>query len=627
MRLHLLHILNVYPMINLNRYVMTKNTTNTMLMSSKRSLAGRIMREHMYPYRYMFLGALFFMLLAALANGAIPFVLKYVFDDIFLGKNQELLPIISVSVFGAFFVRGLASFGESVLMATIGQRIICDLQNRLFTHLMALDLSYFNRHQSGELISRLTNDISLLRFSVSTAVVGLGKDAVSLIVMISVMFFMDWMLACVAFILLPTIILPISKISRRMRKVTHNTQDQFGKITGQLSQIFQGIRVVKSYGMEGYEIGRVHGAVTRVCELMIKATRIQATTHPIIEALGGLSSMLIIGYGGWQVIHGTRTAGDFISFMGAMLLCYDPLKRLGALNSNLQQGFSAAQRVFEVIDTQPTIVSSPDAKPITKMDGNLEFKDVTFRYNSEVEALKGITLTIPQGTTVALVGASGSGKSTIMNLIPRFYDVTSGDILIDGQSTRGITLDSLRHHIGLVSQEIMLFDDTIYNNIAYGRLDATAEEIRQAAKAAAAHDFIEALPQGYDTLAGENGIVLSGGQRQRIAIARAMLKNAPILLLDEATSALDTHSERFVQEALDKLMAGKTTLIVAHRLSTIVGADQIYVLDQGCIVEQGNHADLITKDGYYAALWLAQSTANTQPERSGAVGCVEELRA
>ena len=592
--------------------VMIKVIPEMMLTPSKRSLTQRIMREHMYPFRYMFAFALFFMLLAALANGAIPFVLKNVFDDIFLGRDESLLLIISLSVFGAFALRGFASFGESVLMATIGQRIICDLQNRLFSHLMKSDLSFFNRNQSGELISRLTNDISVLRFSVSTAVVGIGKDAISLLVMIFIMFYRDWMLASIAFFLLPTIILPISKISRRMRKVTYNTQDQFGKITGQLSQIFQGIRVVKSYGMENYEIDRVHGATTRVCDLMIKATRIRSTTHPIIEVLGGLSSMLVIGYGGWQVIQGMRTAGDFISFMAAMLLCYEPLKRLGGLNSNLQEGFAAAKRVFEVIDTQPTIISKANAKPLKVEEGNIDIKDVTFWYNPDVEALKGINLSIPKGSTVALVGASGSGKSTIMNLIPRFYDVTNGDILIDGQSIRDVTVGSLRHQIGLVSQEIMLFDDTIYNNIAYGCLGASPEEIYAASKAAAAHNFIECLPQGYDTLAGENGVILSGGQRQRIAIARAMLKNAPILLLDEATSALDTHSERFVQEALEKLMTGKTTLIVAHRLSTIVGADTIYVLDKGQIVEQGNHEDLIGKNGYYAALWLAQSTVSDQ---------------
>lgn len=586
--------------------------TNELDNTSKKSLARRILREHMYPYRYLFAFALFFMILAAIANGAIPFVLKPVFDDIFLGKNEDLLFIISFCVFGAFALRGIASFGESVLMATIGQKIICDLQNRLFAHLMKSDLAFFHKHQSGELISRLTNDITLLRFSVSHAVVGIGKDLISLLVMIAIMFYRDWALASIAFILLPTIILPISKISRRMRKVTYNTQDQYGKITGQLSQIFNGIRVVKSYGMESYEVSRVHEATTRVSNLLIKATRIRSTTHPIIEALGGLSSMLVITYGGWQVIQGTSTAGDFISFMGAMLLCYEPLKRLGALNSNLQEGFGAAKRVFEIIDTEPHITSPLAAETLTVKEGNIAFNDVCFWYTKDIPALRNISLTIPAGSTIALVGASGSGKSTVMNLIPRFYDVTSGEITIDGQSLKNVSLSSLRQQISLVSQEVMLFDDTIYNNIAYGRLDASPDEIFEAAKSAAAHDFILSLPQGYDTIVGENGVILSGGQRQRIAIARAMLKNAPILLLDEATSALDTHSERFVQEALEKLMKNKTTLIVAHRLSTIVNADIIYVLEKGQIVEMGNHEDLMTKNGYYAALWLAQSTASEQ---------------
>lgn len=591
-------------------YLMSKAIKKIVLDDSTKSVSKRILREHVYPYRFRFLIALFFMLLGALGNGAIPFVLKNVFDDIFIQANQDLLFIVSFSVFAAFSLRGMASFGETVIMTSIGQRIICDLQNRLFSHFMKSDLAFFNAHQSGELISRFTNDITLLRFSVSNAVVGIGKDAVNLIVLIAIMFYRDWFLACLAFFLLPTLILPISKVSRRMRKVTYNTQDEFGKITGQLSQIFQGIRVVKSYGMEQYEINRVRAATERVYGLIVKATRIRSITHPIIETLGGLSSMLIVAYGGWQVIQGTRTAGEFISFAAAMLLCYEPLKRLGALNSNLQEGIAAAGRVFDILDTKSTIPETPQAKVLKTVKGDVSFHHVSFSYNEDVEALKDVSFNVPKGSTIALVGASGSGKSTIINLIPRFYDVTDGDITLDNHSIKDITLDSLRHHIALVSQEVMLFDDTIYNNIAYGRLEATPEEIYEAAKAAAAHPFILDLPQGYETMAGENGVVLSGGQRQRIAIARAMLKNAPLLLLDEATSALDTHSERLVQEALEKLMQGKTTIIVAHRLSTIVAADQIYVLDKGQIIESGNHESLLEKQGAYAALWAAQSTTS-----------------
>jgi ATP-binding cassette, subfamily B, bacterial MsbA len=593
---------------------MGKILTRILRDGPTRQLAARLLKEHVMPYRGRFFFALTFMVLAAVANGAIPFILQPVFDDIFYKGNPNLLFWVSGAVFLAFAVRGSASYGEAVTMSVIGQRIICDLQNRLFAHLMHLDLSFFHRTPSGELISRFTNDVMLMRHSVSNAVVGLGKDFISLIVLIAIMFFRDWMLALIAFILLPSIVLPIAKLSRRLRKVIYNTQDEFGRITGQLSQIFQGVRVVKTYGMEDYEIGRIRAATERVYQLITKATRIRATTSPLVEILGGLTVTLIIGYGGWQVTKGVRTAGEFISFTGALLLCYDPLKRLGNLNASLQEGLSAAQRVFEIIDTPPQIVDLPPSKTIDRIQGNLTFEKVCFAYPNGTEALKNISLTVAAGQSVAIVGASGSGKSTLINLIPRFYEATSGDILVDGMSIQGIRLASLRNQIALVSQEIMLFDDSVYNNIAYGRRSATRDEVIQAAKAAAAHDFIEQLPNGYETIVGENGVMLSGGQRQRIAIARAMLKNAPILLLDEATSALDTHSERQVQRALDALMHGKTTIIVAHRLSTIVDVNTIYIMDQGEIVETGNHNDLLQKGGRYAQLWRVQSSAKSLPE-------------
>lgn len=594
---------------------MSKIIKKIMSDGPTRRLAARLFNEHVIPYRVRFLFAVVFMILAAAANGAIPFILQPVFDDVFYKGNPDLLFLISGSVFVAFAVRGFASYGEAITMSVIGQRIICDLQNRLFSHLMKLDLNFYHRNSSGELISRFTNDIMLMRYSVSNVIVGLGKDLTSLIVLIAIMFYRDWMLASIAFFLLPSIVLPISKISRRMRKVTYNTQDEFGKITSQLSQIFQGMRVVKTYGMEPYEISRVESATERVYQLITKATRIRATTSPIIEVLGGLTTTLIIAYGGWQVLKGTRTAGEFISFTGALLLCYDPLKRLGNLNTSLQEGLSAAQRVFETIDTQPLIINKNTAKPITDIQGRLTFKNVSFTYPNGTSALSDINLSVSQGKSIALVGSSGSGKSTFINLIPRFYDITDGEILIDDVSIQDITVTSLRSHIALVSQEITLFDDTIRNNIAYGRFGAGDQDIIDAATSAAAHDFIMKLPKGYDTIVGENGVMLSGGQRQRIAIARAMLKNAPILLLDEATSALDTHSERHVQGALEALMQGKTTIIVAHRLSTIINVDTIYVMDQGRIVEVGNHETLIKKNGHYAELWQAQSRSQDEDDQ------------
>ena len=594
---------------------MSKILKKIMSDGPTRRLAARLFNEHVMPYRVRFLFAVVFMIVAAVANGAIPFILQPVFDDVFYKGNPDLLFLISGSVFVAFAIRGFASYGEAITMSVIGQRIICDLQNRLFSHLMKLDLNFYHRNSSGELISRFTNDIMLMRYSVSNVIVGLGKDLTSLVVLIAIMFYRDWMLASIAFFLLPSVVLPISKISRRMRKVTYNTQDEFGKITSQLSQIFQGMRVVKTYGMESYEITRVESATERVYELITKASRIRATTSPIIEVLGGLTTTMIIAYGGWQVLKGARTAGEFISFTGALLLCYDPLKRLGNLNSSLQEGLSAAQRVFETIDTPSMIVDKASAKAIPTVKGQLQFNNVGFTYPNGTTALSDINLTVNQGQSIALVGASGSGKSTFINLIPRFYDITDGEILIDGVSLQDITLASLRSHIALVSQEITLFDDTIRNNIAYGRFGASEDDIIQAAKSAAAHDFIMKLPKGYDTIVGENGVMLSGGQRQRISIARAMLKNAPILLLDEATSALDTHSERHVQGALDTLMQGKTTIIVAHRLSTIINVDTIYVMDQGRIVEVGSHETLIAKNGHYADLWQAQSRPQDEDDQ------------
>jgi subfamily B ATP-binding cassette protein MsbA len=396
-----------------------------------------------------------------------------------------------------------------------------------------------------------------------------------------------------------------------MRKVTNNTQEELASFTGRLTQIFQGIRVIKAYRAEEYEAMRAHTMIERIFALVYKSARVRSASHPIIESLGGVAIVIVIAYGGWQVMHHARTTGEFISFIGALLLVYEPLKRLSNMNANLQEGLAAATRVFTILDTPALVQDRPHAKPLSSVEGTIEFQDVHFTYPDGKVALDGISLKIKRAQSIALVGASGAGKSTIINLIARFYDIQQGAILIDETDIRDVTLASLRQHIALVSQEIILFDTTIRENIAYGSFQATDEEIIAAAKAAAAHEFINVLPNGYHTLIGENGVKLSGGQRQRIAIARAMLKNAPILLLDEATSALDTDSERQVQAALKILMEGRTTLMVAHRLSTVVEANTIYVLDQGKIVESGNHQTLLKKQGIYANLWQAQSSLPT----------------
>ena len=586
---------------------MLKIFKNIFFDDRSKVLVRRLISEHIQPYKGKFGIALIFMILAALATAALPYLLQPVFDDVFTTNNPKLLVFFCSAVLLSFLVKGAASYGESIIMTYVGQKIISDIQNRLFAHLMRSDLSFFHSNSSGELLSRFTNDVNMMRGAMANTVVGLGKDSFSLFFLIAIMFYRDFSLASVAFFVFPLAILPIAKIGRRMRKVTNNTQGELAEFTNQLTQVFQGIRVVKAYGMEGYEAERANDKIKRIFKLIYKAARVRSAAHPIVESLGGVAIISVIAYGGWQVMHHSRTTGEFISFIGALLLAYEPLKRLSNLNANLQEGLAAATRVFDVIDTPPHINDKKDAHSTDRVNGDVEFQKVSFNYPDGKLALDEVDIKIPHGKTIALVGSSGAGKSTFINLIPRFYDISKGSILIDGTDIRDLTLDSLRHQIALVSQEISLFDISIRDNIAYGFEDATLDQITKAAKAAAAHEFVVKLPLGYDTIVGENGVKLSGGQRQRIAIARAMLKNAPILLLDEATSSLDTDSERQVQSALKTLMKGRTTLMVAHRLSTVVEADVIYVLDHGKIVESGNHQDLLNHDGIYARLWQAQS--------------------
>jgi ATP-binding cassette, subfamily B, bacterial MsbA len=395
-------------------------------------------------------------------------------------------------------------------------------------------------------------------------------------------------------------------MSRRMRKVSLNFQDEMGHYNALLSQVFQGARHVKAYGMEAHETARAVALTERIYRLFERASRVRAAASPLMEGLGGVGIALVILYGGWQVTHGARTAGDFLSFVTALMLAYQPFKQLSGLNVTVQEGMAAAQRIFEMIDIEPAIQDRPDAKPLEVTEGAVRLEKVSFAYGTGEMVLNEIDLDIPAGRKVALVGPSGAGKSTVLNLIPRFYDVGGGRLTIDGQDVRGATLASLRGAIGLVSQEVSLFDDTVRANIAYGRPDASEAEIVAAARQAAAHDFIMDLPKGYDTVVGEMGTRLSGGQRQRLSIARAMLKNAPILLLDEATSALDTESERQIQDALKLLMAGRTSIVIAHRLSTIIDADLIYAIEGGRVVEVGRHQDLLQRRGVYARLWALQ---------------------
>ncbi len=575
--------------------------------STGRQLARRLLKEHVSPYKGLFALACFFMIVAAAATAALPYLLQPVFDRVFTAVDTRLLVIFCGAVFLSFFVKGAASYGESVVMTYVGQKIISDIQKRVFRHLMGSDLVFFHNIPSGELLSRFTNDVNMMRNAIASSLIGLGKDSFTLLFLIGVMFYRDFTLALIAFIIFPTAVVPIAKIGRKMRKVTDRAQTELGTFTTQLTQLFQAMRVVKSYSMEPAEATRVDTTIDKIFKLIYKTARVRSASHPVVETLGGIAIILVIAYGGWQVMHHSRTTGEFISFMGAMLLIYEPLKRLSNLNANVQEGLAGAARVFEILDTPALIVDPNQPVSLEKAQGHLIFDHVDFCYGENKKALSDLSFVVQPGQTVAFVGPSGAGKSTIINLIPRFYDVTGGRILIDNIDIRHLKLSELRHQIALVSQEVALFDRTIADNISYGNPGATLQQIQQAAQAAAATEFIFKLPYGFDTFVGENGVKLSGGQRQRLAIARAMLKNAPILLLDEATSALDTDSERQVQMALKTLMKGRTTLMVAHRLSTVVDADQIYVLDHGKIQEQGSHQVLLALGGIYARLWQAQS--------------------
>ncbi|MGD9616390.1 MAG: ABC transporter ATP-binding protein [Alphaproteobacteria bacterium] len=580
--------------------------------SRSAALVRRLGRDFIWRHWRRIALALLCMVVAGGSTASRAWLMEPVLDRIFIARDSSLLLLIAGAALGLAVVKSLADYGQTVLMNRVGQRVITDVQSAMFARLIHSDLSYFHAHPSGALISRFMNDVWLLRGAAANVLTGIGKDALTLVFLVAVMVYQDWSMALVAFIALPLAIRPVVRIGRRMRRVSADTQTEQGQLTTLLNQTFQGARHVKAYGMEAYEQRRAASLFERIYHLIDRASRTRARAGPIIEALGGAAIALVILYGGHQVIAGASTPGAFFSFITALLLAYQPAKSLANLNASLQEGLAAAQRVFEVLDLEPAIRDTPGAHPLRIRGGELRFEEVRFGYQPGTVALDGISLTVPAGGTVALVGPSGAGKSTLLNLIPRFYDADAGRILIDGQEIATVTLASLRGAIALVSQEVSLFDDTVRANIGYGRFGAPDADIEAAATAAAADFFIRDLPQGYDTPVGEHGIRLSGGQRQRIAIARAMLKNAPILLLDEATSALDTESERQVQAALRSLMRGRTTIVIAHRLSTVIDADLICVMDRGRIVETGRHAQLLARNGLYARLYRTQFAAEQQ---------------
>jgi len=526
-------------------------------------------------------------------------------DGLLLKKGMEMLLILPIVIILLFLFKGIFEYGQAYLMNYVGLRIVADIREKLYNHLQILSLSFFTKTPTGILISRITNDVNLIQGSVSNAITGLLKDVFTVLGLIAVVFYRDWKLGIIALLIFPLSIIPIKEFGKRLRKFSRKSQQRMGSITTFLHETIAGNRIVKAFNMEEYEKRRFAEENNRFFKIVLKRVKIRAFSHPLMELLGGIAVAIIIWVGGYRVIRGELTPGAFFSFMTALFMLYAPIRDLNKVNLEVQEGLAAAIRVFELLDTAPEIEDEEGAIPLPPVSEVVQFQNVSFKYDEEI-VLKDIALYVKVGEVIALVGMSGAGKTSLVNLLPRFYDVNKGQILIDGHDIRKVTIKSLRDQMALVTQQTILFNDTARNNIAYGSLKCSDQEIIEAAKAANAHDFIQRLPQGYETIIGEQGVKLSGGERQRLSIARALLKNAPILILDEATSSLDSDSETEVQKALEELMRGRTVFVIAHRLSTIRNAHRIIVLSDGQIVEEGTHEELIARGGEYRRLYDLQ---------------------
>jgi len=516
-----------------------------------------------------------------------------------------MLKLIPLAVITIYLVLGFAMYWQEYLMNYVGQNIIRRLRNRLYDRIQDLPLSFFHREKTGVLISRVTNDVNIIKNMVSSAVTGSLKDFFTVIGLIFVIFYRDWKMALIALVVLPFAFFPIIMLGRKVRKVTTRTQEAMGGLTSILHETFAGNKIVKAFGMEGHEKERFFRKTLKLFKFELKTVRLKALSSPLMEFLGGMGIAMVIWYGGYKVISGTSTAGTFFSFMAALIMLYAPLKKLSKLNNIIQQGLAGADRVFDILESESDIQEIPNPVKFKRGAHHVIFRNVYFKYDDEM-VLKNINLDVGAGEILAFVGMSGGGKTSLVNLIPRFYDVSKGVILIDDIDIRDASISSLRDQIAIVTQEPILFNDTVRNNIAYGNKNASDRDIENAARAAYAYEFIQNFPDGFDTNIGELGGRLSGGEKQRTCIARALLKDAPILILDEATSSLDAESETLVQKALENLMKGRTTFVIAHRLSTVAYADRIVVIVDGRIVEEGQHEELIARGGEYFKLYQMQ---------------------
>jgi subfamily B ATP-binding cassette protein MsbA len=569
-------------------------------------IVGRIWREHLRPRIGLLLIASAAMLLTAATTGAIPFLIQRTADDVFVGKSEQMVYWITAAIVIVTVVKACAEYIADVTVAYLGHRFVADLRIQMFARLARADLNWIQTVHSGRLLSSFLNDSVLIRQTASRSLVTLGENYLKVIILIGAMFYMDARFAALILIFMPIAWFLLGRQRRKMRKSTSKTMQETGDLSALITQTLRGMRVVRAYRQEDREESRAASTINRALEFAMRGTRARALSSPSVELLTGCGFALAIYFAGTKGVRGDLSLGHFMGFMTAALLIYAPLKSAATLQTQLQEGIAASSRVFGVIDREISLIELPDAKPLKLDRGEIEFRNVSYAYEPENAVLKGVSLTVPPGRTVALVGPSGSGKSTLVNLTLRFFDPDRGKILIDGQDIKHVTVDSLRDVIALVTQDPVLFDDTIRANIAYGAKPIDEDQVIHAAKAAAAHDFIMSLPKGYDTRVGEAGGLLSGGERQRIAFARAIYKDAPILLLDEPTSSLDSEAEAKVQTALEELMRGRTVLMIAHRLSTVKKADLICVLDQGRIIETGRHDELVAKGGLYTRLHRTQ---------------------
>lgn len=562
------------------------------------------------PYKKRLAAAVVCIIMAAGANLYLPWIIKDMIDDVLMSKDMLMLNLIAAGILVVMFTRGVFYYGQSYLVSYVGQRVIIDVRSVLFRKFQKMPLSYYDRQQTGTVMSYITNDVSAMQSAIVDNLIELVTESSILIGSLAMMIYLDWKLSLLTLMTIPLVGFAMKIFGRKLKRSSTVIQERAAEITSLLQESISAIRVVKSFVRETYEIRRFEEQNWRNFQAAMKNVKLTSLLTPTVEFLAAIAVTFIVWFGGYEVVNEVITAGELVAFLTYAVNLANPVKRLSRVYAAIQRAMAAADRVFEVMDLDEKITDVPGAKPLPPIKGQVEFKDITFSYKEGQPALQHISLKAEPGQMIALVGPSGSGKSTIANLIPRFYDVDSGTITIDGHDIRQVTADSLREQIGLVPQETMLFSTTVMENIRYGRLDATDEEVVEAARAANAEEFIKDLPEGYDTKLGERGLNLSGGQRQRLAIARAILKNPRVLILDEATSALDTESEKIVQDALDKLMVGRTSFVIAHRLSTIFNADQIFVVENGHLREHGTHEELLAAGGLYSNLYNIQFRQN-----------------